>query len=121
VKQCFLALMWLGDPERGEIERRNTVAAANVDVEGRPPPGAREKIGPRIAVVVEEQNELTTRLRRWWENRGQDEYAAAFGGSTRPPAIDALDSAHFTARQVFTIWWTWARWSPPAPQDPPRR
>jgi hypothetical protein len=101
VERCFLALMWLGDPEQGEIERRNTVAARHVDNEGRLRPGALEKIGPRILVVVEEQNELMTRLRRWWESKGRHKYGDIFGDYSRCPAIDALDSAHFTARQVF--------------------
>lgn len=96
-ESCFLALMWL----TAEIDRRNGEAARHVDIEGNLQPGARARIGPRILVMVEELNELMTRLRRWWENKGRALYREDFGDQARCPAIDALDAAHFTARQVF--------------------
>jgi hypothetical protein len=80
------ALLWLGR----EVERRNEVALAGADIDGN----VTADVGPRIFVVAEELNATMDRLRAYWrEIRTKDDPA-------RSPAIEALDMASFTGRQV---------------------
>lgn len=80
------ALVWLG----AEIDRRNEVAFASADIQGR----VHADVGPRILVVCEELNAAMPKLRRHWQAvRGYDD-------PVRSPALDALDAASFMGRQV---------------------
>lgn len=80
------ALMWL----RAEVDRRNRVADAGADVEGR----VHANVGPRILVVAEEMNATMKRLRAYWRRVREP------GDPVRSPALDALDEVNFTGRQV---------------------
>lgn len=81
------ALLWLGT----EVERRNQVAFAGADIEGKV--GA--DVGPRIIVLCEELNDTMKALRGWWREEGRGK-----SGPPRPPSLDALDRVSFTGRQV---------------------
>ncbi len=81
------ALLWL----EGECDRRNRVADAAVDIEGR----VNACVGPRIIVIAEELNTLMKRLRAYWLRE------RVSGDPVRSPALDALDAVLSMGRQVL--------------------
>lgn len=86
VAEIHDALIWLG----GEVERRNEVALAGADEDGN----VNADVGPRVIVVAEELNATVAQLRKHWQAiRTKDD-------PKRSPALDALDMASFTGRQV---------------------
>lgn len=86
--EIHAALIWLGE----EVDRRNEVALAGADEDGN----VNADVGPRIIVVAEELNATMARLKSYWRDiRTKDD-------PKRSPAIEALDAASFTGRQVLT-------------------
>src|SRR6266702_1358550 len=87
IEEVHDALLWL----EGECDRRNRVADAAVDIEGR----VNAHVGPRIIVIAEELNTLMKRLRAYWLRiRGS-------GDPVRSPALDALEAVLSMGRQVL--------------------
>lgn len=87
IEEIHEALLWL----EAECDRRNRIADASVDIEGR----VHGKVGPRIIVIAEELNTLMKRLRAYWfQVRGP-------GDRARSPALDALDAVLSMGRQVL--------------------
>lgn len=85
--EIHAALLWLG----GEVARRNEVALAGADIDGR----VHASVGPRLIVVCEEMNATANALRAHWKD------AREAGDPARSPALDALDAASFMGRQVL--------------------
>ena len=85
-KEIHDALMWLDF----EVNRRTNVADVGANVEGE----VLANVGPRLLVVAEELNELTQRLRTYWNDNRPAK------GVKKSPAITALESALFMGRQV---------------------
>lgn len=79
------ALVWLA----AEVTRRNQVALAAADIEGK----VHANVGPRIFVLAEELNATQNRLRAWW-NRDMEMKG-------RSPGSNALDEVMFLGRQVL--------------------
>lgn len=82
-EQIHRALVWAG----GELDRRNDVADAATDIEGR----VHADVGPRLLVVIEELNLLIPKLRAYWR---------VYGGDGPSPAIQALADVSAAGRQV---------------------
>lgn len=82
--EIHAAALWL----LHEVERRNEVADAGADIEGR----VHANVGPRIIVIAEEMNATMNRLRAYWRDVGD-------GG--RSPAVEAIEDSHFMGRQVL--------------------
>ena len=78
------ALVWLA----GEVTRRNEVALAGADIEGK----VHAHVGPRILLIAEELNATQNRLKAWW-NREMEMKG-------RSPGSEALDEVMFLGRQV---------------------
>jgi hypothetical protein len=74
-----------------EIERRNEVADAGADIEGR----VHAIVGPRIIVIAEEMNATMNRLRAYWNDVRES------GDPARSPAVEAIEDASFMGRQVL--------------------
>lgn len=92
--QIHRMLMWLAgdeDGRMGEIQRRNEVADASADIEGK----ITANVGPPIFVIVEELNATQRVLTRLWQRE-----LRAKGDPMRSPASDALDEGLFIGRQV---------------------
>src|SRR6266568_2579845 len=91
------ALCWLGgDTTRGligEVARRNEVALAGSDLEGN----VHALVGARIVVVCEELNAAMKMLRGYWRRLRHEDRSLP----VRSPALDALDVANMTGRQVL--------------------
>jgi hypothetical protein len=87
IEEVHEALLWL----EAECDRRNRVADAAVDIEGR----VNAHVGPRIIVVAEELNTLMKRLRAHWLRERQP------GDPVRSPALDALEAVLSMGRQVL--------------------
>jgi hypothetical protein len=79
------ALVWLS----GEVARRNQVALAGADVEGR----VHANVGPRIMLIAEELNATQNRLKAWWQREMEMK--------GRSPGSEALDEVMFLGRQVL--------------------
>lgn len=79
------ALCWLA----GEVSRRNRVALAAADIEGR----VNANVGPRIFVIAEELNATQNRLKAWWQRDMEMK--------GRSPGSEALDEVMFLGRQVL--------------------
>jgi hypothetical protein len=86
-EEIHTALLWLQD----EIQRRNAVALAGADIEGK----VHANVGPRILVIAEELNATQSRLAAYWRREKPN------GASSRSPASEALDEAMFIGRQVL--------------------
>jgi hypothetical protein len=80
------ALFWLGD----ELHRRNRVARASTDVEGR----MHANPGASLMVLAEEFNLTLPILRSYWQE------ARERGDPDRSPAIGALEAVAFAGRAV---------------------
>ena len=87
VEEVHEALLWL----EAECDRRNRVADAAADIEGR----VRANVGPRIIVIAEELNTMMKRLRAYWLRE------RVSGDPVRSPALDALDAVLSMGRQVL--------------------
>lgn len=82
--EIHVMAMWLAE----EIARRNLVALAGADIEGK----VHADVGPPLLVVCEELNATQNRLAAYWKRE--------LDGKGRSPASEALDEAMFTGRQV---------------------
>lgn len=78
-------MVWLA----GEVTRRNRVALAGADIEGR----VHADVGPRIFVICEELNATQNRLKAWWNQEMEMK--------GRSPGSMALDEVMFLGRQVL--------------------
>ena len=77
-------MVWLA----AEVTRRNQVALAAADIEGR----VHADVGPRIFVICEELNATQNRLKAWWNQEMEMK--------GRSPGSMALDEVMFLGRQV---------------------
>jgi hypothetical protein len=77
-------MVWLA----AEVTRRNQVALAGADIEGR----VHANVGPRIFVICEELNSTQGVLKDWWCDE--------MGFKGRSPGSKALDRVMFLGRQV---------------------
>ena len=97
--QIHNMLMWLAGDEDGrvsEISRRNQVADAAADIEGR----VHANVGPPIIVIVEELNTTQRMLDRYYKKELRQR-----GDPARSPASDALDIGLFIGRQVKVFYY----------------
>ena len=78
-------MVWLA----AEVRRRNGVALAGADIEGR----VHADVGPRIFVICEEMNATQNRLKAWWNQEMEMK--------GRSPGSMALDEVMFLGRQVL--------------------